>query len=84
MSGQNPFARPTKGGRFVSKDYTKHIKWTSARIALLATCISVPYFWVVVAVARVTNPSVAFLLLVPVILIGLIAGVMYWLNQANL
>lgn len=84
MFSQNPFSRPSKGGRLGGRDYTKHFRWTPARIITFAICFSVPYFAIVIAVVKMTNPVIALVLTIPIILIGLIAGAMYWLNKANL
>lgn len=84
MSSRNPFSRPAKGGRYAGKDYTKYVRWTPLRMTLFTACISVPYFAVVIAVVRMTNPVVALLLIAPVVLMGLITGAMYWLSKANL
>lgn len=84
MSGHDPFSRPVQGGCFTGKDYTKYVRWTPTRIITFAICFSVPYLAIVIAVVKMTNPVIALVLTIPIILIGLIGGAMYWLNKANL
>lgn len=78
------FPRNGGPGHIEPKDYTKFIKWTPRKVAIAAFILFFPYTTVLYIIASKTSIVTILPLIILPLMIGLVAGVLYWISKANL
>jgi hypothetical protein len=82
---KDPTPKAVRGrGGISAQDYTKHIKWTPAKIAVFAVCVSVPYLAAVAVLWVKFGPGAAVGLLALGLGVAAFIGIMYGLARASL
>ncbi|NJO41670.1 MAG: hypothetical protein HC769_20170 [Cyanobacteria bacterium CRU_2_1] len=79
------FHRPSRsGGSVTTQDCMKYSHWTRKRITLYAIGVCAMVLTVAIGVAMTVSIEIALLLLLPLISVGVIAGLLYWLAKVSL